>query len=325
MNKIGSLFRHLNNDRQFNIITFPTHERYEKQLCKTGHNFFAANLPNFKSWSANHTLPDNYFILPKEDFLNIRYDLILVHSRFNQQLQMAQNLRNLFNVPILVLDHSQPQPNLPPKIKEYTKTLSGDVNVFITEFSKDLWDINSPYNFVVRHGIDCDLFKPIDIQKENYILAVANNIAQRSDLYYEDFLEMVNGFDYKIVGDNPGISESVKNDEELVTEYNKCGLYINTGRTPIPMSLLEAMACGCAVISCAYSIIPEIIKNGENGFVTDDISEVRNYAKEILNNPSLRDKLGKAARETVLSEFSEDKFVSKWNNTFNMIYEGTIK
>ena len=25
---------------KYNILTFPTHERYETQLCKTGHNFF---------------------------------------------------------------------------------------------------------------------------------------------------------------------------------------------------------------------------------------------------------------------------------------------
>jgi glycosyltransferase involved in cell wall biosynthesis len=326
MNNPGSLFRHLNeHDRVLNIITFPTHERYEKQLCKTGHNFFAANLPNFKTWSKNHVMPSNYFVLPKEDFLNIRYDLVLVHSRFNQQLQVALNLRNLFNIPVLVLDHSQPKGNLPPKYKEYLRQLSGDVNVFITEFSRDLWDINSKFNIVIRHGIDTNLFKPIDdVQKEDYVLAVANHIATREDLYYNDFLEMVSGFDYKIIGDNPGISESVNTDEELVIEYNKCGIYVNTGRTPVPMSLLEAMACGCAVITCDYSIMPEFIKNGYNGFVTNDISEVRKYIQAIKDNPELRKTLGENARQTVIKEFSEETFINKWNSVFNMLYEGTI-
>ena len=26
---------------KLNILTFPTHERYETMLCKTGHNFYA--------------------------------------------------------------------------------------------------------------------------------------------------------------------------------------------------------------------------------------------------------------------------------------------
>jgi hypothetical protein len=29
-----------NANKQYNILTFPTHERYESQLAKTGHNFY---------------------------------------------------------------------------------------------------------------------------------------------------------------------------------------------------------------------------------------------------------------------------------------------
>ena len=34
---------------KLNILTFPTHERYETMLCKTGHNFYAYRAEGIKA------------------------------------------------------------------------------------------------------------------------------------------------------------------------------------------------------------------------------------------------------------------------------------
>ena len=66
----------------YNILTFPTHERYETQLCKTGHNFYSFHLPNLKKWNSDQLpTPDNYYILPEENICEyIDYDFILVQN-----------------------------------------------------------------------------------------------------------------------------------------------------------------------------------------------------------------------------------------------------
>ena len=67
-------------------------------------------------------------------------------------------------------------------------------------------------------------------------------------------------------------------------------------------------------------MIPEIIVNGVNGFISNDENELREYAQQLLDDKELREKLGKAARETVVRDFSEEKFIDNWNKTFDKAY-----
>jgi glycosyltransferase involved in cell wall biosynthesis len=87
------------------------------------------------------------------------------------------------------------------------------------------------------------------------------------------------------------------------------------------MSLLEAMSCGCAVVTTATCMIPEIIKHGENGMMSNDEDELRKYIEQLLEDEELRNRIGKAARETILHDFSEEDFISNWNKVFYMAYE----
>ena len=49
-----------------NILTFPTHERYESGLAKTGHDFYAFRAEGLKNWNEDYAKrPDNYYILPE--------------------------------------------------------------------------------------------------------------------------------------------------------------------------------------------------------------------------------------------------------------------
>jgi len=68
-------------------------------------------------------------------------------------------------------------------------------------------------------------------------------------------------------------------------------------------------------------MIPEIIQHGVNGFISNDEEELREYIEKILGDPELRATLGHNARQTIIDMFSEDKFVNKWNEIFNIIYE----
>ena len=67
-------------------------------------------------------------------------------------------------------------------------------------------------------------------------------------------------------------------------------------------------------------MIPEIIENGVNGFISNNEDELKEYIQQLLGDKELRDKLGKAARETVIQNFSEEKFIDNWNETFDRAY-----
>ena len=67
-------------------------------------------------------------------------------------------------------------------------------------------------------------------------------------------------------------------------------------------------------------MIPEIVKNGENGFISNDEDELRAYVEQLLADEELRTKLGQAARQTILNDFSEKKFLESWAKIFDKAY-----
>jgi hypothetical protein len=86
---IRSIMRHPSEDEPLNILTFTTHERYEHNLCRTGHNFYALNVGG-KTWDTDYSpIPDNYHIINEiPEYLNI--DLVLSHTSC-ERLQIAHD------------------------------------------------------------------------------------------------------------------------------------------------------------------------------------------------------------------------------------------
>ena len=317
-------FANNTDKKKFKILTFPTHERYQTQLCKTGHDFYELNITGQKKWNLDQCpFPPNYYSLPIDNLCgHINYDFILSQSKFGQ-LQLAQKIYTSLNLPIISLEHTVPLHGVQDKAQiSNMKKMIGNVNVFISEYSKNQWGMEVD-SYVVKHGIDTEIFKPIpEIIKDDYILTVANDFANRDYcLNFTGWKRIVNGFQNKLVGDNPGLSISAPI-EILVREYNKCGVYLNTSTlSPIPTSLLEAMSCGCAVVSTATCEIPNIITNGFNGFVSNNEHELREYIKLLLNDKDKRSEIGNNARQTILAQYPEQKFVDHWNKIFNIVHE----
>jgi glycosyltransferase involved in cell wall biosynthesis len=83
---------------------------------------------------------------------------------------------------------------------------------------------------------------------------------------------------------------------------------------------MEAMACGCPVVTTATCMIPEIVKDGVNGFISNDEAYLRDRLIWCLNNPDDAAKIGQAARETIVERFSLDSHLNKWDNIFKEVY-----
>jgi glycosyltransferase involved in cell wall biosynthesis len=329
MNNLKKIIEACNIDKKqiYNILTFPTHERYESQLCKTGHNFYSFHIPNGKKWNAKQVnVPSNYHILPEANpchYLN--YDFILVQSKY-WQFQVAQQLNQFLKLPIICLEHTLPTPLVTKKSDiENMKMMVGDFNVFISEYSRSEWEIQNNTR-IIHHGIDTEVFKPNGVEKQSHILTVANDFIKRNYcLNYEGFCRVTDGLDRKIIGETEGLSQSASSTEELVNEYNSCAVYFNsTTLSPIPTSLLEAMSCGCAVVSTATCMIPNIIEHGVNGFISNNENELKSYLLSLQKDSELRNKIGTNARQTIIEKFSQDDFISSWNKIFKETYEVTI-
>lgn len=91
--------------------------------------------------------------------------------------------------------------------------------------------------------------------------------------------------------------------EKLLKE---CSIYVlPTYHEGMPMSILEAMSYGMAVVSTYVGGIPHIISDGENGLLCEagDKGALKRLLEELLENEEKRGALGRSAAKKIQSEF----------------------
>jgi len=79
-------------------------------------------------------------------------------------------------------------------------------------------------------------------------------------------------------------------------------------------ALLEAMACGLPVIATAVGGNLDLIENGQNGLLVeqDNPDQLAEAIERVLSDREFSDKLGKAARQTIVSGYSMEQVTSKY-------------
>ena len=95
------------------------------------------------------------------------------------------------------------------------------------------------------------------------------------------------------------IANSVKDSiPNLLIKYAG-GIAVLTSRYEgFSLSLIEAMSQGLVPISFSVGVAPEIIRNGENGFIVHNIEEAEEKNKKMLNDTALRHRLALVKRNS---------------------------
>ena len=94
-----------------------------------------------------------------------------------------------------------------------------------------------------------------------------------------------------------------------------------TGTEALGLSLLEAMASGCAVIGTKIGGIPFVVKDGSNGLLVreKDSHELSNAIITLLKNRKNAEKLGKNAAEFTRKNYSWDRVSKDFLRTYNKL------
>jgi glycosyltransferase involved in cell wall biosynthesis len=79
-----------------------------------------------------------------------------------------------------------------------------------------------------------------------------------------------------------------------------------------PKALLEAMACGLAVIGTRVPGIQEIVSHGETGILCGtSVDDIKSALTEVLSNSALRSRIGAAARDYTLATCTLESAVER--------------
>lgn len=159
--------------------------------------------------------------------------------------------------------------------------------------------------------------------------------ARKNFLHYDQVMAITNGFPFLVYGnanDNLGpLNGGELTYENLKGVYrdNRAFLYAGTWPACYTLSLMEAMMtgipCVCIGSKMAEQIpeipqndrfkfyeIPSFIKNGQNGYFSDDINELRQDLHLLLEDHGLAKRIGEAGRETAIQMFGKKKIKEQW-------------
>lgn len=167
------------------------------------------------------------------------------------------------------------------------------------------------------------------------VMTVGQSMKQRGKFCGYDIWEAVtNGMPRTIYG--PGNEElpyfgGCLSYQELKEAYRSHGVYVYTGTYPAAYTLnfIEAMMSGIPLVCIghalwnigAYNIqayeVPEIIKNGVNGFISEDIGELRSYVEKLLSDKELASRVGQEGRKTAISLFGKEMIKNQWKEFYD--------
>lgn len=317
-----------NNPIGLNILTAPTHESFQGQWESLPHNFYMMQKTGvFKPWNHwSRPVPKNHVLVNETDGpdVHVKFDIVLSQNKFGQIQHLSRHANGL-NIPLISLEHTWPVPSWPQEHLEQIKSQCGDLNVFISAESARAWgwDLDDKTVRIVRHGIDANVFTPDpSIKRVKHVLTVANDYINRDwCLGFKIYQRVTQGLPVHPRGDTAGLSTRTSSTEELIGEYRRAGVFLNTStHSPIPMSLIEAASCACPIVTNDTCACGDLITNGYNGFITKNEKEMRWALEFLLNNEEEAEEMGRMARETVLQKFSLENHLQAWNDIFKEAY-----
>lgn len=90
----------------------------------------------------------------------------------------------------------------------------------------------------------------------------------------------------------------------------------------LPLTLLEAMACGAAIVASDVGGIPEAVENGREAVLVppDDAVAWSAAVSSLLDDPARREALGRAARRRWETEFTAEAMAARWEALLETVW-----
>ena len=89
------------------------------------------------------------------------------------------------------------------------------------------------------------------------------------------------------------------------------------------LAALEALSCKVPVIATDVGGLPEVVIDGENGFLfpVGDVDSMAAAAVKLLRNDDLRRRFGESGRRLALEQFNQDDIVERYRRIYRHALE----
>ncbi|MDQ3033558.1 MAG: glycosyltransferase [Myxococcota bacterium] len=89
-------------------------------------------------------------------------------------------------------------------------------------------------------------------------------------------------------------------------------VYLHDGEQEYTITLIEALMTGMPIVSFRIPGIERYVIDGENGFVCDSASEVRDRCRMLLEDDALAETMGRASRALAVRDYGEARWRAQW-------------
>lgn len=111
--------------------------------------------------------------------------------------------------------------------------------------------------------------------------------------------------------------------EDLLNVFHSLDLFVipSVEGDTIPQVLMQALAVGLPVVSTTVGSIPDVVRNGETGYVVPprDAAALALRIGELLDAPALRRRMGEAGRALVERSYSLDRMLDELERVYHRV------
>jgi glycosyltransferase involved in cell wall biosynthesis len=100
-------------------------------------------------------------------------------------------------------------------------------------------------------------------------------------------------------------------------------LILPSGNEGTPVSAIEALASGCPVVATRVGGVPDVVRDGEDGFLVEpgDVDAMADRLALLAADAALRRRMGEAGRARVLSRYSVDRLLDDVDLLYRSLLE----
>ena len=201
--------------------------------------------------------------------------------------------------------------------------------------------LHLPEPIIIPNAVDAERFKPAKHEEKSTI-----NIVTLTKFTFRDkaygVLDIIKNLDavkkkkkinYTIIGYGPYIDEiklratpknisinftgAVKDPADYLSKSD-IFLYYSI-HDVFPHAVLEGMASSLPVVTNGIGAIPEMIENNKEGFIRDDVKGYQKAIADLVEDYKLRERIGQAARNKVISNFSWERVTTDYINVYKKV------
>lgn len=285
------------------------------------HNY-KSRVEQFDTLNIN-TIFSTYTKRVKKQFVDL-FDLVII-THFEDNLTL--NWDSIKHKPIILRYIGQPETHYSPYVKHVKKIAYSPTEKYISRHKK--------FDAIIRPYVDTDYFNGWT-GAGDYVLTINKWMKKRGNWSaWNTYLEVTSGMNRVVGGfeneDIPFSAGDLKPDD-INKLRQEAKVYFSTCTKPGPFtySFIEALSTGIPMVTVGPEIgsiskesptfeAHTFVENGVSGFWSDDVKQLKDYIRMLLNDEKLAKTISEGGRQSAIKHFSMERNMQDWANILQTI------